>query len=533
MKKGSKQVRKNSNPAKSTGPVKKKSKAGLIVLAVVVVLLIAAGLAGYFSLNSAVNKVAADVAWDNLYIGDIDVSGMKADEVKAALEKQEAQYQSAKITLIAEEASVEVTISDLGFSVSNIDELVDDVISYGKEGSLLERYSQIKELETKKKVFEEEYKVDTNVVEKTLEEKIPTLENAAKDATITRENGVFVVTQSEKGVAIDAAKSTEAIETFLNKEWDKKSGSIELVTTIDEPKITTEQLSEVKDLLGSFTTTCGTGGGRVQNIVTGAGLINGAVIMPGEEYSANAAMEPYTYDNGYAEAGSYENGKVVQSMGGGICQVSSTLYNAVILAELEIVERAAHSMLVSYVEPSMDAAIAGDFKDLKFKNNTETPIYIEGYVTGGKITFNVYGKETRSADRTIEYVSEVVSSTPAGKKFVATGDAVGSVTKASSGYTGMKAKLWKVVKEGGVEVSREVVNNSTYSASAAVYNVGTASEFAEVTAAINSAISSQSEDAINAAIALQNTKLAEKAAAEQAAQQQQTGDAGATGTPAQ
>ena len=239
----------------------------------------------------------------------------------------------------------------------------------------------------------------------------------------------------------------------------------------------------------------------MQNIKTGAAHINGKVLMPGEEYSANAAMEPYTAENGYTEAGSYENGKVVQSMGGGICQVSSTLYNAVILAELEIVERAAHSMLVSYVKPSMDAAIAGDFKDLKFKNNQNTPVYIEGYVSGGYITFNVFGKETRAADRKIEFVSEVVSSTPAGEKFVATQDAVGTLKKASSGYEGMKAKLWKVVYENGAEVSRKVVNNSTYNASAAVYNVGTASAYPEVTAAINSAIANQSRAEIEAAIA--------------------------------
>ena len=264
--------------------------------------------------------------------------------------------------------------------------------------------------------------------------------------------------------------------------------------------MTRAQLENVKDLLGTFTTTCGTGGGRVQNIVTGAKHINGAVLMPGEVYSANAAMEPYTFDNGYAEAGSYENGKVVQSMGGGICQVSSTLYNAVILAELEIVERAAHSMLVSYVEPSMDAAIAGDYKDLKFKNNSDTPIYIEGYVSGGKITFNIFGKETRSASREIKYVSEVVSSTPAGEKFVASGDPVGTIKKASSGYTGMKAKLWKVVYENGVEVSREVVNNSSYRASAAVFNVGTASDNAEAAAIVGNAIASNDRATIEAAV---------------------------------
>ena len=86
-------------------------------------------------------------------------------------------------------------------------------------------------------------------------------------------------------------------------------------------------------------------------------------------------------------------------MGGGICQVSTTLYQALLYAELEIVERHAHSMIVSYAEPSMDAAIADDVMDLVFKNNQEYPVYIESIVGGGCITFNIYGKETKRSEQ--------------------------------------------------------------------------------------------------------------------------------------
>ena len=124
-------------------------------------------------------------------------------------------------------------------------------------------------------------------------------------------------------------------------------------------------------------------------------VVDGLVVYPGETISVSEAIGPTTAENGYYPAGSYENGTTVETYGGGICQVSTTLYNAVIRAELEIVTRAAHSMIVSYVEPSMDAAIADGIKDLQFKNNQETPIYIEGYTSGGIIYFNIYGKETR------------------------------------------------------------------------------------------------------------------------------------------
>lgn len=481
--------------------VAKQQKKILLLGGAVLVVALLIFLGYYLSVRAQVNKVPKNVICDNIYIGDIDVSGMNAKEAKTAIKKQIDTYKEISVTLVAEEAEEKVTLEELGFHMQNVDQQVEEAVSYGKKGSIWSRKSALKELEKNKKVLEAVYAVDEKAVKKVIDEKIPELENAAKDATLTRQNGKFVITDDQKGVTVDPKESVKVINAYFTGAWSKKGGTIKLVTKVDEPKVTREQFEQVKDLLGTFTTVCGTGGGRVQNIVTGAAHINGAVIMPGETYSANAAMEPYTKENGFTEAGSYENGQVVQSMGGGICQVSSTLYNAIILAEIEIVERAAHSMLVSYVEPSMDAAIAGDFKDLKFKNNTDAPIYIEGYVSGGKITFNVFGKETRSASRKVSYVHEIESQTPAGKKFVASGDAVGTMKKASSGYTGMKAKLWKVVTENGKEVSRKVYNNSTYRASAAVYNVGTATDNAEAAAIINSAIATQDEAKIKAAIA--------------------------------
>lgn len=114
----------------------------------------------------------------------------------------------------------------------------------------------------------------------------------------------------------------------------------------------------------------------------GTSKLNGKVLYPGEEISVCDNMVPFTEENGYEPAASYANGAVVESFGGGICQVSTTLYQAVLQAELEVTERHNHSMIVKYVEPSMDAAIAEGAKDFRFVNNTEAPIYIEGYTYG-------------------------------------------------------------------------------------------------------------------------------------------------------
>lgn len=454
----------------------------------------------YFVQKSAVNKVPKDTVCNNVYVENIDVSGMKEEEVKAALEAKLAEYQSETVSLLAEGTKAEVTLGELGFSLENVDELVEKVISYGKEGSVWSRYRKIKDLEKESKLIEASYVIDTQMVQSVLEEKLPALENAAKDASLSRKDGKFIITDGVEGKKVDAEQSIKTIEAYFNKDWKNASGEIELVTMMDEPDVTSEDLEQVKDVLGKFTTYCGSGGGRVQNIVTGCGLINGAVIMPGEEYSADAAMRPYTYENGFTTAGSYENGQVVQSMGGGICQVSSTLYNAVILAELEVTQRQPHSMLVDYVNPSMDAAIAGDYKDLKFKNSTDAPIYLEGVVSGGYITFTIYGKETRAAGREIEYISETTSTKAAEKRYSASDAALGVISKTGSGHTGMEARTWKVVYQDGEEISREVFNKSSYISSPATYTVGTATDNAEAKAVVVNAIKSNDESKIKAAI---------------------------------
>ena len=159
-----------------------------------------------------------------------------------------------------------------------------------------------------------------------------------------------------------------------------------------EPEGTKEELAKVKDLLGSYTTNYSTSSaGRCANISVAAGKINGTVLYPGEEFSVGQTIGPLTAAGGYELAGAYENGQTVQSYGGGVCQVSTTLYNAVLKAELEVTQRSNHSMIVTYVKPSMDAAIAGDYKDLVFENDTDAPIYVQGiYNSGGSITFNIY-----------------------------------------------------------------------------------------------------------------------------------------------
>lgn len=469
-----------------------------------------------------------DTIPQRVYFGDISVGGMTQEEAKAAVEEYVEELQSEIVTLQAGKNTVQVPVAQMGLSWGN-EEIVTEAVGLGKSGNLITRYKAMKDLENEDKVYELAFQVDKDKVETMLENNSEVLNTEAVNAGLTRENNQFNIIPGSQGVTVNIAESVEVLEKYFSLEWEGGSGTVEIVADVVDPKGTEEELSKVKDLLGGFNTSyASSGAGRSKNVENGANKINGSVIYPGDSFSVYEAVSPFEPENGYELAGSYENGTTVETYGGGICQVSTTLYNAVIRAELEVTERFNHSMIVSYVDPSADAAIAGTYKDLKFVNNTKAPIYIEGYTSGRSLYFNIFGEETRDPNRQVSFVSETLSTTEPGTQYQASpGNPIGYMSQVQSSHTGYTAQLWKVVTVNGVEQSREVFNKSTYKASPRIVAVGTASGNPDAVNAMNAAVASQDEGAISAAaaqwndaaVAAQQQAAAEAAAAEAAAQQ--------------
>lgn len=441
-------------------------------------------------------------ALDGIYVEDISVGGMTEEQITQAVNDKIEQLKPSVINLSAGEQNAQVTAGDLGLSCAN-PEVAREAVTIGQEGNVLKRFLTQNRLKNGETVtFSLKYTVDGEAARQAVENNTAVLNREATDATLTRENGEFIVNPGQTGCSVNVDESTAKVVNYLTTSWRGGIGGVELVTEETPAGGNPEQLALVKDLLGEGTTEYGNGtSGRKQNVAVGAEKINGTLVQPGEEFSVEAVVVPFDAENGYALAASYEMGKVVDSYGGGICQVSTTLYNAVILAELEVTERSNHSMIVTYVKPSMDAAIAGDYKDLKFVNNQDVPIYIEGYTSGKNVYFNIYGEETRPANRKVTYESEVVSEQDPGTQFVATGDPVGTMSVSQGKHVGYVAQLWKVVTVDGVEESREVFNKSTYKASPKIVNVGTASEDPNASATIGAALATGDEGTIYAAVA--------------------------------
>lgn len=438
---------------------------------------------------------------ENVEIGKVDVSGMTSTEAEEAIKAYADEVGQKQITLKTEDASIQVSASDLGFSADAGDS-VDSAVGYGRKGNLLQRFADQQSIDAgKKKCLTLSTTADETKVRAFLEKNESSLVSEPVDGTLKRENGEFTYVAGKSGHELDMDASVEAIMNYVSSGDYDSTDTVELVTEEKKPRGTKEELSVVKDVLGKYSTDySASSSARAQNVQNGASKINGTLLYPGDKFSVAAALNPMTAENGYAPAPSYENGSVVDTYGGGICQVSTTLYNAVIRSELKVLKRSAHSMMVHYVQPSQDAAIAGTYKDFQFQNNSKYPVYIEGVASGGIITFTVYGKETRDPSRTVDFESETTDTIKAKTKIVADSSLpVGTVTETTSPKDGLKARLMKIVKINGKEESRTVFNNSTYNATDALYTVGTKSDSAEAVSAMKTAIATGDIDKVKAA----------------------------------
>ena len=456
----------------------------------------------YMEIESVVERDLSGVIMNGIYIDDIDLSGKTYDEAIKLVKDKVATMSEAVLTINSiDNHKLNITAADIGISWDDEDTIA-DALYVGRSGNLVERYKEKKDLEHDKRVYPLNVNFDKDIVTSIVEEQSQLYGVEAKNPTLSKEDGDFTITPGTTGKKIDVNASVSRIMSKLDS-FDGSDMDIDLKVIEDVPKATVEDLEKIHDLIGTYTTSFSSSSAdRSGNVRNGTSLVNGTFLMPGESFSMYKTVSPFTSENGYYLAGSYLNGMVVESLGGGICQVSSTLYNAVLRAELQIDERYNHSMIVTYVDLSSDAAISGTSKDFKFTNSSEYPIYIEGITTEDKkVVFNIYGVETRPENRKVSFESVKISETvPNGDKIIADPSmALGSIS-VQSAHTGYKGELWKVVTVDGVETERTQINSSNYLPTPKTATVGTATDNPAALAMVQAAIASGSIDTVRATI---------------------------------
>lgn len=461
---------------------------------------------------------------EGIYMDQIDLSGMTVEEATNTVNAFVDELKQRVVTFGAvDEHYVAITVGDLSLNWTN-PEVLEEAAGLGKQGNVVQRYKAIQDLKHGKKIYPLTLSVDKDIIRTVMLEQCAEYDIPAVNTSLQREGEGFIVVEGQTGLSTNIEETVTKTYDYLTNGWNYQDASIDVVVDVTQPKGSAEELAVVKDVLGTFTTSYSTSGqARRANVENGTRLINGITLYPGDEFSTYNSVKPFTEANGYFPAGSYLNGKVVDSIGGGICQVSTTLYNAVLLSELEVTERHNHSMIVSYVEPSMDAAIAESAgKDFKFKNNLNHPIYIEGTTQNRKVTFTIYGLEERSQDHKVKYESEVLKVTQPDSEIIVqnAGMPIGSVV-VESAHIGYVAQLWRVIEENGQEISREVINKSNYKVSPRSATVGTATDNPAHAQRIQAAIATGSIDHVKAEAGAIQAEIAAAKAQQQAIAEQQ------------
>lgn len=461
---------------------------GSLCAVIAVVLLVVGVQAGSRLVNIKQTLDRGDgVFYPNIFVNDIPLEGKTLDEAAAVVTQQvQSLISSFRITLRTEDGrSWDITGDSLNMKYDIADQL-DQLWAIGHTGSSSTRYEQVKALEAEPAMRYTTLTYDLSQVNQILNQIKAEVDQPAVSATRVQDDSKwppFSYTDDIPGQTLDITGLNERICTMVDT---LVSGDVVLSPTPVQATITRAQLEAQIVKLSSYETTVGKSGeyaeARAENVRLGTEKFNHLVIRAGESVSFNKVAGKRTVANGYQQALEIAYGNYVLGTGGGICQVSSTLYNAVVNAGLTVNKRTPHAIPSSYVEKGLDATVSDDRYDFVFSNNTNSDIYIEtefvkvkGYYHS---RFTIYGRPDPNG-YTYKLVSQVVETIPLPEPTYekdTTGEHVfydDETAVKSSGREGYIVDVYLVTMDSkGLEISREKKYTDTYKASAPVYWIG-------------------------------------------------------------
>ena len=272
-----------------------------------------------------------------------------------------------------------------------IDDAVEKAFSIGREGSIFKKLVDSLSLSKNGLRLDVEASFNREKLRNILEEIKKQVDSKAQNALVIYSNGKFEFTSEVPARVLDVDTNLKLVENNLSK---RDFGDISLLVKEEEPEITYEKIRDINSVISSFSTTFNRKDvNRTSNIKLACSRIDNVLLMPGEEFSMNRELGPRTLANGYKQAPIIFRSELVPGTGGGVCQVSSTLYNSVLLAGLKVTEREHHSIPLTYISPGRDATITEDSIDFKFRNNLGYPILVSAGVKGNRLDISIMGRK--------------------------------------------------------------------------------------------------------------------------------------------
>ncbi len=443
-------------------------KKGIIIAIISILVLSATSVAGYIYLDDYLNH---NVFYEGVLVEGEDLGGYSFNEgMEKISELKRFENKDKEIEFYTNEGENDkfyFGLESAGYSY-NFQETVEAAFNYGKTGNLISRYFEVEKLKTEPVNFELTPIFQKNKAENLLETLAQEINSDPVDAIFEFNNGEIKIEDHKVGkeLLIDKTiKNMESIFPDLSK--------VELVIKTDVPEKTTEQYKKINGVIGEFSTNFKTSAeGRSYNIGLSANSFEGLILMPGEIASFNEITGPKQAKYGYKEAPVILKGELTPGIGGGVCQTSTTLYNALLLADLEIIERHPHSIAATYVRKGTDGAVAAPSLDLKFRNNFDYPIYIDTKIENKNVYFFIYG-DLESRDYSIRIDTNLLATIP--YKIIENLDdtlAPGSRELVQEGRTGYKVSTYKTKLKDGKVISSEKITQDYYREKDFIYKVG-------------------------------------------------------------
>ncbi len=500
---------------------KNGKKKKIIIAAIIILALLLSTLSTAFGISTSVN----DKVIHGISINGVDVSNLTKQEALSKLSNQLKDDLNKEIILTKGEYTTKIDASSIGAQY-NLEESVESAYKVGRSGNniFVNNFEVLKSLISKKNITASIQYNDELLNEKlnVIDSEIP---GRVINSNYKIENNDLIITSGYDGYRIKRDEIKESIKSGLETnnltieipvedfhtdeididaihkeiykepkdatfnpdpyELHKEEDGLDFAISLDEaramvadrqdtytiplkvlkPKVTVKSLPQeaFPDQLATYSTTYASSNyNRSTNISLAAKAVNGTVLMPGETFSYNGTLGQRTTAKGYREAGAYVNGQVSTEVGGGICQVSSTLYNAALLCNLEIVARTNHSFEPAYVPAGQDATVSWKSPDFQFKNNREYPIKLVASAGSGRITFVIYGVKSDN-DYEVKIQSSKTGTIPFSTQYVNDDSLpVGTTKVTQSGSNGCRSVTYKILYKDGQEVSRTLINSDTY-----------------------------------------------------------------------
>lgn len=426
----------------------------IIILITVFVINVAATVFFAWVLNEKTFYMGVKI--ENIALSGIDRSRAK-EKIQNIINEN---FAGKKLSLKYHEREWSIGLNEISYGFL-IDSAIENAYRIGREGNFINRLRTVYNVRGRNVNISLASQFDRKKLRSILESIKTEIDQEEVNASVIYKNGKVIFNKEIIGKNIDVDKNMDLLENIL---LEKNFSSIELIVDNIYPRVRYNDISVIEKVISTFSTSFNSQkADRSFNIKLACDKINNTVLLPGDSFSMDKMLGPRSVSNGYKNAPVIIKGKFLEGVGGGVCQVTTTLYVAVLKSKLEVIERRPHSMPLGYVEPGQDATISEGYIDFKFKNNKEYPVLISAQVSDSTITIRIVGIKEK-VSQTVSLKSVIVKELPPEKEMVIHDNEVpvGEVVVEKTALTGRRVVVYRETYENNKLIEREKISEDTY-----------------------------------------------------------------------